>query len=77
VAFRFAVNGGEGGRWKREKEGEEAGKRALLIKLCMRERASTPLSICLLDPQGRDEAGRSEIVDEPVLSSHRQKNMRF
>ena len=65
MAFRFAVNGGEGGRWKREKEGEEAGKRALLIKLCMRERASTPLSICLLDPQGRDEA----VVQEGAQNS--------
>jgi hypothetical protein len=26
-------HGGESGRWKREKEGEEAGKQALLIKL--------------------------------------------
>ena len=31
--FSFRHDGGEGGRWKREKEGEEAGKHALLIKL--------------------------------------------
>jgi hypothetical protein len=30
--FSFRHGGGEGGRWKR-KEGEEAGKQALLIKL--------------------------------------------
>jgi hypothetical protein len=50
----------EGGCWKREKtekDGEEAGKHALLIKLqARRERASTPLGTCLSDPQGRDEA---------------------
>ena len=41
--FSFRHDGGEGGRWKREKEGEEAGKHALLIKLRgMTERASTP-----------------------------------
>jgi hypothetical protein len=31
--FSFRHDGGEGGRWKREKEGEETGKHALLIKL--------------------------------------------
>ena len=31
--FSFRHDGGEDGRWKREKEGEEAGKHALLIKL--------------------------------------------
>jgi hypothetical protein len=31
--FLFRHDGGEGGRWEREKEGEEAGKHALLIKL--------------------------------------------
>jgi hypothetical protein len=31
--FSFRHNAGEGGRWKREKEGEEAGKHALSIKL--------------------------------------------
>ena len=46
---------GEDGRWKRE-EGEQAGKHALLNQTAgMTERASTPLSICLSDPQGRDE----------------------
>jgi hypothetical protein len=49
---------GEGGRWKREKEGEEeAGKHVLLIKSTgMTERASTLSSVRLSDPQGRDEA---------------------
>jgi hypothetical protein len=32
VAFRFAIMVEKGGRWKREKEGEQAGKHALLIK---------------------------------------------
>jgi hypothetical protein len=31
--FSFRHDSGEGGRWKREKEGEEVGKHALLIKL--------------------------------------------
>jgi hypothetical protein len=31
--FSFRHDDGEDGRWKREKEGEEAGKHALLIKL--------------------------------------------
>jgi hypothetical protein len=31
--FSFRHDGGEAGRWKREKEGEETGKHALLIKL--------------------------------------------
>jgi hypothetical protein len=40
------------GRRRREKEGEEAGEHALLIKSTgMTERASTLSSICLLDPQ--------------------------
>ena len=38
-------------------EGEGAGKHTLFIQTAgMAERASTPLSICLSDPQGRDEA---------------------
>jgi hypothetical protein len=46
---------------KREKEEEEAGKHALLIKTVgMTERTSTLLSICLSDPQGRDEAVAQE-----------------
>jgi hypothetical protein len=46
----------KGGRWKREKEGEEVGKaRAADQTAGMTERASTPSSICLSDPQGRDE----------------------
>jgi hypothetical protein len=32
-SFPFRYDDGEGGRWKSEKEGEEAGKHALLIKL--------------------------------------------
>jgi hypothetical protein len=52
--FSFRYNSGEDGRWNREKEGEEAGKHVLLIKLraCagMTEWASTPLSTCLSDP---------------------------
>jgi hypothetical protein len=31
--FSFRHDGGEGSRWKREKEREEAGKHALLIEL--------------------------------------------
>jgi hypothetical protein len=31
--FRFVMMVEEGGRWKRDKEGEEEGKHALLIKL--------------------------------------------
>ena len=31
--FSFRHDGGKGSRWKREKEGEEAGKHALLTKL--------------------------------------------
>jgi hypothetical protein len=51
--FSFHHDGGEGGRWEREKEGEEAGKARVIDQTAgMTERASTPLSICLSDPQG-------------------------
>ena len=51
----------KGGCWKREKEREEAGKHALLIKTAgMTEQASMPSSICLSDPRGRDEAVAQE-----------------
>jgi hypothetical protein len=50
--FSFRHGGGEGGRWKREKEGEEAGKQAFADQTAgMTERASTPLSICLSEPK--------------------------
>jgi hypothetical protein len=69
--FSFRHDGGEGGRWKREKEGDggrsremegEGGRRSGKARVAdqtagMTERASTPSSICLSDPQGRDEAG--------------------
>jgi hypothetical protein len=54
---------GEGGR-RREKEGEggrRSGKARVVDQTVgMTERASTPLSICLWDPQGRDEAVAQE-----------------
>jgi hypothetical protein len=50
-----------------EKEGEEARKHALLIQTAgMTERASAPLSICLSDPQGRDEAVAQEGAQNSV-----------
>jgi hypothetical protein len=62
--FSFRHDGGEGGRWKREKEGE-GGRRSGKARVAdqtadMTERASTPSSICLSDPQGRDEAVAQE-----------------
>ena len=58
--FSFRHDGGEGGRWKRERE-KEAGNHALSIKLRVwRNGVSTPLSICLSDPQGREEAVAQE-----------------
>ena len=65
--------GREGGRWKREKERrrEEGGRRS--GKACVTdqtagvtERASTPSSICLSDPQGRDEAVAQEGAQNSV-----------
>jgi hypothetical protein len=49
----------EGSRWKREKEGE-GWRRSRKARVAdqtagMAERASTASSICLSDPQGRDE----------------------
>jgi hypothetical protein len=56
--------GGEGVRWKREKEGEggrRSGKAGIVGQTAgMTERASMPLNICLSDPQGRDEAVAQE-----------------
>jgi hypothetical protein len=55
--FSFRHDGGKGGRWKREKVGEEVGKARIADQTAgMTERASTPSSICLSDPQGRGEA---------------------
>ena len=59
----------EGGRWKREKEGE-GGRRNGKARVADQtagtaERASTPLSTCLSDPQGRDEAVRLHSVTRP------------
>jgi hypothetical protein len=55
--FSFRHDGGKGGRWKGEKEGEEVGKARVADQTAgMAERASTPSSICMSDPQGRDEA---------------------
>ena len=51
---------GEGGRWKREKKEKEEGRsekaRVADQTADMTEQASTPSSICLSNPQGRDEA---------------------
>jgi hypothetical protein len=58
--FSFRHDGGEGGHWKREKEGggRRSGKARVADQTAgMTERASTPSNICLSDPQGRDEAG--------------------
>src|SRR5271154_3608600 len=64
--FSFRHDGGKGGRWKREKVGEEVGKARVADQTAgMTERASTPSSICLSDPQGRDEA----VVQEGAQNS--------
>jgi len=58
--FSFRHDGGEDGRWKREKEGggRRSGKARIADQTTgVTERASTPSSICLSDPQRRDEAG--------------------
>jgi hypothetical protein len=60
---------GEGGRWKREKEGEggRSGKACVADQTAgMTEQASTPSSICLSDPQGRDEAVTQERAQNNV-----------
>jgi len=45
------------GRGRREKEGGRSGKARVADQTAdMTEQASTPSSICLSDPQGRDEA---------------------
>jgi hypothetical protein len=65
--FSFRHDGGKGGRWKREKEGEEVGKARVTDQTAgMTERASTPLSICLSDPQRRDEAVAQEGAQNSV-----------
>ena len=64
MAFRFAIMVEEDGRWKREKEGEgprRSEKAGVGDQTTgMAERVSTPLGICLSDPQGRDEAVAQE-----------------
>src|ERR1700739_4020731 len=49
-SFSFRHDGGEDGRWKRE----EGKARVVDQTAGMTEQASTPLSICLSDPQGQD-----------------------
>jgi len=58
--FSFRHDGGEGGRWKREREKRSGKSRVVDQTAGMAERVSTPLSICLSDPQGRDEAVAQE-----------------
>jgi hypothetical protein len=60
VAFHFAIIVEKAAVRKRE-EKREGGRRGGKIRVAdqtvdMTKRASTPLSICLSDPQGRDEA---------------------
>jgi hypothetical protein len=57
--FSFRHDGGEGGCWKREKGGgRRSGKAHVADQTAgMTERASMSSSICLSDPQGRDESG--------------------
>jgi hypothetical protein len=60
----------EGGRWKREKEGE-GGRRSGKARVAdqtagVTERAPTPSSICLSDPQERDEAVAQEGAQNSV-----------
>jgi hypothetical protein len=67
VAFRFAMMVGEGGRWKREKEERRSGKARVADQTAgMTEQDSTSSSICLLDPQGRDEAVAQEGAQNSV-----------
>jgi hypothetical protein len=72
--FSFRHDGGEGGCSKRE---EERGRRRRSEKarvtdqtVGMAERASTPSSICLSDPQGRDEAAAQEGARNSVKGVH-------
>jgi hypothetical protein len=67
--FSFRHDGGEGSRWKREKEGgrRRSGKACVADQTAgMMEQASTPSSICLSDPQGRDEAVAQERAQNSV-----------
>jgi hypothetical protein len=69
VAFHFAimVEKAVGGRGRGEKEEEEAGKHALLIKLQTRRNGFLrPQVSCLSDPQGRDEAVAQEGAQNSV-----------
>ena len=70
--FSFRHDGGEGGRWKREEErGRRSGKAPVADQIAgMAERASTPSSICLSDPQGRDEAVALEGARNSVKGVH-------
>jgi hypothetical protein len=59
--FSFRHDSRESSRKKREKGGRRSRKARVVIKLRgMAERAATPLSICLSDPQGRHEAVAQE-----------------
>ena len=59
--FSFRHDGEEGGRWKEGEGGRRSGKARIVDQTAgMTERASMPLSICLSDPQGRDEAVAQE-----------------
>jgi hypothetical protein len=68
VAFRFAmmVKTAVGRGRRREKEGEgRSGKARVADQTAdMTEQASTPSSICLSDPQGRDEVVAQEGVQK-------------
>src|SRR5271156_2624999 len=68
--FSFRQDGGEGSRGKREKKGE-GGRRSGKARVAdqtagMTERASTPSSICLSDPPGRDEGVAQEGAQNSV-----------
>ena len=62
LAFSFRHDGGEDGHWKRE----EGKARVVDQTAAMTEQASTPLSICLSDPQGQDEAVAQEGAQNSV-----------
>jgi hypothetical protein len=65
--FSFRHDGGEGGRCKKGEGGRRSGKARVADQTAgMTERVSTPLSICLSDPQGRDEAAAQEGAQNSV-----------
>ena len=69
MAFRFAmvVEKAAGGRGRREKKEEEAGKHALLIKLQARRNGLPRSQVsCLSDPQRRDEPVAQEGAQNSV-----------